>query len=189
MTASGSRPCPSPIRGAGGRRPHPSPRADSLGSRSPGGPHSPSVLETACREAAASFPFGAGTQISPTFCSSPCAEQGSGEGVGSGFDWDPKNKAEHMSEFQNSSLGLPVLKRWKVTCLRKASTGKQEMRCSWCTFSPADPNKPTQGPKGPALTQQGLVDLSPPASAHFLKACSRTVTLNGQRGSQFTRFS
>lgn len=32
------------------------------------------------------------------------------------LDWDPKNKAEHMSEFQNSSLGLLVLKRRKVMC-------------------------------------------------------------------------
>lgn len=55
------------------------------------------------------------------------------------------------------------------------------MCCSWCTFSPADPNKPTQGPKGPALTQQGAGEPVPSASAHFLrKACSLTVTLSGQ---------
>ena len=145
------------------------------------------MLEKACREATSSFPFGAGTWISPIFCSSLCAEQGSGEGVGSGFDWGPKNKAEHMSEFQNSSLGLLAFKCWKVTCLRKASTGKQEMCCSWWTFSPADPNKPTRGPMG--LSSLTGDSRSAPASAHFPKACSLTMTLNRQRGSKFTRLN
>lgn len=89
MPASGRNPRPCPLsEGRVEGDPTPALGLDSLGSYSRD-LWGPSVPEKACREAASSFPFGEGTQISPTFCSSPCAEWGRWERVGSGFGLGP----------------------------------------------------------------------------------------------------